>query len=74
MHPYISVRQVFPFVAGVLAAGPSLAQSGTADLDRITCFFETARVVQVPALVACTLSGGTRTTCFSVTASHLPQT
>ncbi len=60
--------------AALLAAGPALAQSPEEDLARIASFFATAQVVEGPKLVDCTLSGGTKTTCFSLTVSPVPQT
>ena len=61
-------------VAALLTAGPAVAHSTDVDLARIAGFFETAQVVEGPALVGCTLSGGTETNCFSITVRPDPKT
>ncbi len=60
--------------ATLLTAGPALAHSEEETLARIAAFFATAKVVDGPKQVDCTLSGGTETTCFSITVSQVPQT
>ncbi|MCR8725181.1 YHYH protein [Frigidibacter sp. ROC022] len=58
----------------LLTAGPALAHSDDSGLAAIAEFFETADVVAGPDLVDCTLSGGTETTCFSITVRPDPKT
>lgn len=55
---------------------PSLASahSDTEILAGIAQFFEGAKVVEGPKRVDCTLSGGTKTTCFSITVTAEPST
>ena len=55
------------FAVALLATGPALAHSAQDDLAAIAAFFATADVVDGPDLVDRTLSGGTQTTCFSIT-------
>ncbi|MDF1855847.1 YHYH protein [Pseudooceanicola sp.] len=75
MRPNQATHPVLPFVAAaVLAIGPARAQPTETDLARIASFFATAQVVEGPSLVDCTLSGDTKTTCFSITVSHVPRT
>ncbi|MEO9529369.1 YHYH protein [Roseibium sp.] len=59
-------------VGTLLAASPASAQTADAHLARIGGFFETADVVKGPDPVECTLSGGTQTTCFSITVRPNP--
>lgn len=60
-------------VAAILAAAPAVAHDDETDLARIAAFFATADVVDGPELVDCTLSGGTETTCFSITVRPEPR-
>ena len=41
-------------------------------LEGVESFFDAAQIVAGPALVDCTLSGGTETTCFSITVIAKP--
>ncbi len=59
--------------AALMAASPVYAQSTESDLARIAGFFATAQVVEGPDLVDCTLSGGTETSCFSITVRPDPR-
>ncbi|SMX50897.1 YHYH protein [Maliponia aquimaris] len=62
------------FLLAVLgAAGPAAAQTEEVRLARIADFFASAQLVAGPDLVDCTLSGGTDTTCFSITVRQAPQ-
>ena len=66
-------RPLLPLlISAALSTGPAFGQE--ADLAQIATFFETAQIVDGPTEVDCTLSGGTQTTCFSITVSHVPQT
>lgn len=56
-----------------LASAPALAHSPEEDLARIASFFASASIVEGPTLVDCTLSGGTETTCFSITVRPDPR-
>ncbi len=61
-----------------LAATMLIATSATADtsndrLHEIEHFFENAVVLNGPEIVDCTLSGGTQTSCFSITVKAEPQ-
>ncbi len=58
----------------LIAAGPVLAHSPEEELANIASFFAAADVVKGPDLVDCTLSGGTETTCFSITVRPNPLT
>jgi hypothetical protein len=57
----------------LLAAAPAAAHSDAEKLAQITSFFVGADVVKGPDLVDCTLSGGTQTTCFSITVRPNPK-
>ncbi|MBS3847562.1 YHYH protein [Devosia sp. BSSL-BM10] len=64
-------------IAGWIAAtAPGLAQTQSqADrLEEIAQFFAGADIVSGPSVVDCTLSGGTKTTCFQLTVTTDPQT
>ncbi len=61
------------FLATLLSTGPVSAQSAETDLARIAAFFSSANLVGAPELVDCTLSGGTETTCYSITVRPSPQ-
>ncbi|WP_372841613.1 YHYH protein [Phaeovulum sp.] len=54
-------------------AGPTAAQTEDSRLSRIVEFFEPAQLVAGPDIVPCTLSGGTETSCFSITVRQSPQ-
>ncbi|MDX2485571.1 MAG: YHYH protein [Pseudodonghicola sp.] len=54
-------------------AGPVSAHSPEVDLAAVASFFASADVVEGPDLVDCTLSGGTETTCFSITVRPNPR-
>ena len=58
----------------LIVASPVAAHSTEEDLADIARFFATADVVKGPDLVDCTLSGGTETTCFSITVRPNPLT
>lgn len=61
-------------LVGLVAfSGPAIAQTGAERLDEIAQFFGDAKVVSGPDVVECTLSGGTKTTCFSITVRAEPQ-
>jgi len=75
MHIRPATHSVLTLLAAALmAASPVSAQSAETDLARISSFFATAQVVEGPVLIDCTLSGGTKSTCFSITVRHVPQT
>jgi YHYH protein len=56
---------------GVALANLSAAERG-AFLATAAEMFKSAKIVQAPTLVECTLSGGTKTTCFSITVAPAP--
>jgi len=58
----------------LLVAAPAAARTDEARLARMPGFFSSAQLVAGLDLVECALSGGTRTTCFSVTVRQTPQT
>lgn len=65
-----------PLLAAALACSlvtPVLADSQNDQLHTVQHFFENATVVAGPTLEDCTLSGGTQTTCFSITVKAEPQ-
>jgi len=68
MHPLSPLLAV-----ALVAASPAPAQSAGTDLAHVASFFATAQVVEGPEPVECTLSGGTKTTCFSITVSPNPR-
>ncbi len=73
MFNEISGKFVSPLLAAaLLAASPVAAHSPEEDLAAIASFFAAADVVKGPELVDCTLSGGTKTTCFSITVRPNP--
>ncbi len=51
----------------------TLAQSDQDTITEISAFFADAKVIGAPKIVDCTLSGGTKTTCFSITVKADPQ-
>lgn len=64
---------------GLSQAFPALAHgdgthedSAQARFESLVALFETADIVGKPAIVPCTLSGGTKTTCFSITTVAAP--
>lgn len=50
----------------------SAAPTEASELAEISSFFQHANVVSAPSIVDCTLSGGTRTRCFSITVKSEP--
>lgn len=60
--------------AGLMVSAPVWAQSPDVDLAIVAAFFAGADVVEGPDLVDCTLSGGAKTTCFSLTVRPNPLT
>lgn len=66
----LTYRIAASMVAAV-AALPALAHDD--DLHRIEAFFAEANVVTGPDIVDCTLSGGTQTSCFSITVKPEPK-
>lgn len=54
-------------LAATLLAGAAAAQTEDSELARATAYFAGADVVAGPTRVDCTLSGGTKTSCFSIT-------
>tara|TARA_R110002110_G_scaffold85223_2_gene221474 strand:+ start:4282 stop:5286 length:1005 start_codon:yes stop_codon:yes gene_type:complete len=64
------------FVAAVALAVFAIArfaQASQNNIDDIAAFFQNADLVKAPRIVDCTLSEGTRTTCFSITVRADPQ-
>lgn len=59
-------------VSSALLAGSAGAQTPQDDLARVSAFFATANIVEGPTVVDCTLSGGTETSCFSITVRPEP--
>lgn len=58
----------------LLASGSaSFAHDGAKPLDGLEQVFAGADLVSGPTMVDCTLSGGTKTTCFSITVKAAPQ-
>ncbi|MGL4236370.1 YHYH protein [Tabrizicola sp.] len=57
--------RLIPFLAAV--PGVAVAQDEAERLVQIKAMFDPAAIVSGPDLVDCTLSGGTETTCFSIT-------
>ena len=64
---------------GLAACSDGTALPATSDavaekleLAEISTFFQHAKVVSAPTIVDCTLSGGTRTRCFSITVKSEP--
>lgn len=72
--PISPFRNLFPPLAAgaLLAASPMFGHSDSEELGNIASFFAAADVVSGPELVDCTLSGGTKTTCFSITVRPKP--
>ena len=73
----MQTRRIFlsPLIAmALMTAGPVEAHSPEEDLADIAGFFAAADVVAGPDLVDCILSGGTQTTCFSITFRPNPLT
>ncbi len=61
-------------VAGLAACGTAtFAQTSDDTVSEIATFFDSAYLIGGPEIVDCTLSGGTKTTCFSITVKADPQ-
>lgn len=56
-----------------LATYTSAAHAHDDRLEQLTAFFSQANVLAGPDLVDCTLSGGTKATCFKITVTPTPQ-
>jgi hypothetical protein len=67
------MRSILALSASLLTAAPALADTNHDTLHELEHFFEQATVINGPSLVDCTLSGGTETTCFSITVKSEPQ-
>lgn len=64
-------RTIICVIAGAAPVAAS-DQPLNADLDDLSAFFADATVIDGPELVDCKLSGGTETTCFSITVKAEP--
>lgn len=74
MRTDFSKTILLPLVSvAMFSAIPAAAHSDAEDLADLTKFFANADVVKGPELVDCTLSGGTETTCFSITVRPKPK-
>jgi YHYH protein len=60
--------------AAALAQSPQSDLSPQAKLETIGRFFAGAQLLSAPKIVDCTLSGGTKTSCFSITVKGMPST
>jgi hypothetical protein len=72
-------NRTYSALKGALIAGLSIsatatfAQTSQDTLTEVAAFFADAELVGAPKIVDCTLSGGTKTTCFSITVKAGPQ-
>lgn len=66
-----SLKAIFLMGGLTLCQGAS-AQTDAEQLHHVSEFFSDAQVVSGPTLVDCTLTGGTGTTCFSITVKAEP--
>ncbi|WP_299407154.1 YHYH protein [uncultured Roseobacter sp.] len=62
------------FLALVCLSSTAIPEDSDARLEKIAQVFADATIVSGPTRVECTLSGGTETTCFSITVSDDPKT
>ncbi|SFR36918.1 YHYH protein [Yoonia tamlensis] len=67
------MRYSFALPALAMYCSPAFADANTDRLRDIAGFFANATVISGPSLVDCTLSGGTQTSCFSITVKPEPQ-
>jgi hypothetical protein len=58
--------------APITATDPPSVLKDTARIAKLASLFEKSSIVDGPKTVACTLSGGTATTCFSITVTATP--
>jgi hypothetical protein len=68
------MRSLLALPIPLLFALPAFADTDKDRLNEIGRFFENAQVINGPTVVDCTLSGGTETTCFSITVKPEPTT
>jgi YHYH protein len=61
-------------VGAALVSTAASADTQDARLAKISQFFAGAKPLSAPMLVGCTLSGGTKTQCFSITVKGMPST
>ena len=62
------------FFMACIPVTPAFSDTSPDRLHEIEHFFEHAAVVAGPTIVDCTLSGGTKTQCFSITVKSAPKT
>lgn len=62
-----TIFRSIPAIGLILAFTPAMAHDDAAQLDQIKAMFDPASIVAGPTVVDCKLSGGTDTTCFSIT-------
>ena len=67
------MRHVLALPATLLLCTPAFADTNADRLQEISHFFANANVVSGPTLVDCTLSAGTKASCFSITVKAEPQ-
>ncbi|MGQ7846435.1 YHYH protein [Granulosicoccus sp. 3-233] len=66
--------EVFCLMGCCLGAAVVTASVNAAQFEELTEYFRQANVVAGPELVECTLSGGSRTSCFRITVTPSPAT
>lgn len=67
--PYAGQASMAFIATAMMLPLPAQAQT---TLEEVEAFFDAAQIVSGPELVDCTLSGGTETTCFSITVISEP--
>ena len=67
------MRNLLALPITILSTTAAFGDTNGDKLHEIKHFFENATVVSGPVLVDCTLSGGTKTECFSITVKPEPQ-
>lgn len=70
----MSIRRLTQIAGALVVASTTFGATADNDrLERIASFFASANVVSGPEIVDCTLSGGTRTSCFSISVKPDPK-
>lgn len=68
----MTVKILLKALAACTLATSALADTSDDPLHTISHFFEDAQITAGPSVVECTLSGGTQTSCFSITVKSEP--
>ncbi len=73
MRTISTTAPIAALVGAFLAAAPVIAHEGERQPDRLAAFLAGANLAGAPEVVDCTLSRGTKTTCYAITVRPSPQ-